>query len=44
MACSVASLISDGAIEILHTAEVATSFPGFSETARECGLALRVES
>ena len=44
MACSVASLISDGPIEILRTAEVNTSFPGFDETARQCGLAVRVEA
>jgi 3-phosphoshikimate 1-carboxyvinyltransferase len=38
MSCAVASLISEGPIEIARTAEVTTSFPGFAETARECGL------
>jgi 3-phosphoshikimate 1-carboxyvinyltransferase len=40
MACAIASLAADQEIKILHTAEVATSFPQFVETAVECGLDL----
>ncbi|HLF11067.1 MAG TPA: 3-phosphoshikimate 1-carboxyvinyltransferase, partial [Gammaproteobacteria bacterium] len=38
MAFAVASLIADGPIEILNTAEVATSFPSFVEVATAAGL------
>ena len=38
MSFAVASLIAEAPIEILHTAEVATSFPGFVETAAMAGL------
>lgn len=40
MAFSVASLISDGPIEIRDTAAVATSFPGFPQLAADAGLAV----
>jgi 3-phosphoshikimate 1-carboxyvinyltransferase len=40
MSFAVASLIAHGPIEILNTTEVATSFPGFVETARAAGLAI----
>lgn len=41
MAFAVASLRAAGDIEILDTANVATSFPGFAALARECGLTIR---
>jgi len=41
MSFAVASLLADGPIEILETAEVATSFPGFLETAAAVGLRVR---
>lgn len=40
MAFAVASLKAKGPIEILDVANVATSFPGFLETARAAGLAI----
>jgi 3-phosphoshikimate 1-carboxyvinyltransferase len=40
MSFAVAALVSDGPIEIGDTAPVATSFPGFTETARRAGLAI----
>ncbi|MDH3418871.1 MAG: 3-phosphoshikimate 1-carboxyvinyltransferase [Gammaproteobacteria bacterium] len=40
MAFTVASLAADAPIEIRSTAEVATSFPGFTATAASVGLAL----
>jgi 5-enolpyruvylshikimate-3-phosphate synthase len=40
MAFAVASLISDGPIEIRDTAPVATSFPGFTDAAAEVGLSV----
>ncbi len=40
MSFAVASLISDGPIEIRDTAAVATSFPSFLEVAGQCGLAV----
>jgi 3-phosphoshikimate 1-carboxyvinyltransferase len=40
MSFAVASLIARGAIEILNTTEVATSFPGFVDCARSAGLAI----
>ena len=40
MSFAVASLISDGPIEIRDTAAVATSFPTFLEVAAQCGLAV----
>jgi 3-phosphoshikimate 1-carboxyvinyltransferase len=42
MAFAVASLAADGPIEILNTAEVATSFPTFLEVARCAGLTVDV--
>lgn len=41
MSFAVASLQAGGEIEILDTANVATSFPGFAGLARELGLNLR---
>lgn len=41
MAFAVASLQAAGEIEILDTANVATSFPGFAALARACGLGIR---
>jgi 3-phosphoshikimate 1-carboxyvinyltransferase len=38
MSFAVASLRAKGAIEVLDVANVATSFPGFVETAAACGL------
>ena len=38
MSFAIASLLADGPIEILETAEVATSFPGFLAAAAEVGL------
>lgn len=38
MSFAVASLLADAPLEILQTAEVATSFPGFLETAAAAGL------
>jgi 3-phosphoshikimate 1-carboxyvinyltransferase len=40
MAFAVASVLASGPIEILDVANVATSFPGFPQLAREAGLAL----
>lgn len=40
MSFAVASLLADSAIEILNTAEVATSFPNFLDVARAAGLAI----
>jgi 3-phosphoshikimate 1-carboxyvinyltransferase len=40
MSFAVASLQAQGDIEILDTANVATSFPGFAALAGECGLAI----
>jgi 3-phosphoshikimate 1-carboxyvinyltransferase len=40
MAFSMASLRAAAPIEVLDTANVATSFPGFAELARNCGLEL----
>jgi 3-phosphoshikimate 1-carboxyvinyltransferase len=40
MSFAVASLQAHGDIEILDTANVATSFPGFAALAGECGLAI----
>lgn len=40
MSFAVASLQAAGAIEIIDTANVATSFPGFAALARGCGLRL----
>jgi 3-phosphoshikimate 1-carboxyvinyltransferase len=40
MAFAVASLRAAGPIEILDTANVATSFPGFAALARSVGLAV----
>jgi 3-phosphoshikimate 1-carboxyvinyltransferase len=42
MAFAIASLRSTGPIEILDVANVATSFPGFLETASAAGLAIEV--
>ena len=41
MSFAVASLQAAGDIEIVDTANVATSFPGFAVLARGCGIALR---
>ncbi|MFM8480172.1 MAG: 3-phosphoshikimate 1-carboxyvinyltransferase [Gammaproteobacteria bacterium] len=41
MSFAVASLRAAADIEIIDTANVATSFPGFAELARGCGLLLR---
>jgi len=43
MSFAVASLRASGPIEILNTAEVATSFPSFLEVARAAGLAVTAE-
>ncbi|HEU4616942.1 MAG TPA: 3-phosphoshikimate 1-carboxyvinyltransferase [Gammaproteobacteria bacterium] len=43
MAFAVGSLVSDGPIEILNTAEVATSFPEFTRVAAACGLEISVQ-
>ena len=40
MAFAVASLLATGPIEILNTAEVATSFPNFLDVAAAAGLAV----
>jgi 3-phosphoshikimate 1-carboxyvinyltransferase len=40
MSFAVASLICDGTIQVRDTENVGTSFPGFVETARGCGLDL----
>jgi 3-phosphoshikimate 1-carboxyvinyltransferase len=40
MSFAVASLICDGTIQVRDTENVGTSFPGFVETARGCGLEL----
>jgi 3-phosphoshikimate 1-carboxyvinyltransferase len=40
MSFAVASLLCDGTIHVRDTENVGTSFPGFVETARSCGLAL----
>ena len=42
MAFAMAALVSESAIEIQDTAPVATSFPGFVETAAQAGLAISV--
>jgi len=42
MSLAIAALASQGAIAVTDTAPVATSFPGFVETAREVGLAIAV--
>ena len=44
MSFAVASLRALGPIEILDTANVATSFPGFAELARSAGLAIEERS
>lgn len=41
MAFAVAGALADGAVTIRDCANVATSFPGFSELAQRCGLVLR---
>jgi 3-phosphoshikimate 1-carboxyvinyltransferase len=43
MAFAVGSLISDGPIEILNTAQVATSFPEFTRVAAAAGLRIDVQ-
>jgi 3-phosphoshikimate 1-carboxyvinyltransferase len=40
MACAIASVAAEHEIEILNTAEVATSFPNFIDVARGCGLSV----
>src|SRR5690606_29049018 len=40
MSFAIASLLADGPIEILETAEVATSFPGFLAATAEVGLSV----
>jgi 5-enolpyruvylshikimate-3-phosphate synthase len=40
MAFAMASLQASEPIDVLNTANVATSFPGFAELARGCGLEL----
>ena len=40
MACAIASAAAEHEIEILNTAEVATSFPNFVDVARGCGLSI----
>jgi 5-enolpyruvylshikimate-3-phosphate synthase len=40
MAFAMASLQAAGPIDVLNTANVATSFPGFAELARSCGFEL----
>jgi 3-phosphoshikimate 1-carboxyvinyltransferase len=42
MAMTVGALVSDGPLEILDTANVATSFPDFADTARALGLQIEV--
>ena len=42
MAFTIASLAAKGAIEILRTEEVATSFPDFVSVATRSGLAIEV--
>jgi 3-phosphoshikimate 1-carboxyvinyltransferase len=44
MAFAIASLVSDGPIRIADTGPVATSFPGFVETAARAGLAIHVSA
>lgn len=41
MAFTVASLLADGELLIRDVENVGTSFPGFAETARACGLVVR---
>jgi 3-phosphoshikimate 1-carboxyvinyltransferase len=41
MAFAVAGQMASGEVEILDVANVATSFPGFEELAREAGFSLR---
>lgn len=41
MAFAVAGSVANGAINIRDCANVATSFPGFSDLARSCGMALQ---
>lgn len=43
MAFAIAALRSAAAIRIRNCANVATSFPGFVERARSCGLRLNLE-
>jgi len=43
MAFSMAALRASGAVTIRDCANVATSFPGFADLARRCGLAIRTE-
>jgi 3-phosphoshikimate 1-carboxyvinyltransferase len=43
MSFAVASLRAEAPIEILNTAEVATSFPSFLEVARTAGLRIDAE-
>jgi 3-phosphoshikimate 1-carboxyvinyltransferase len=43
MAFSVASLRATGTIEVTDCANVATSFPGFVELARETGIRIAAE-
>ena len=42
MAFAIAALATDGPVRILNCASVATSFPGFAETARRAGLKISV--
>jgi 3-phosphoshikimate 1-carboxyvinyltransferase len=44
MAFAIASLLSRGPIEILNTAQVATSFPGFAATAATAGIEIDASS
>jgi 3-phosphoshikimate 1-carboxyvinyltransferase len=44
MSFAVASLVSSGTIEIADTGPVATSFPGFVETAASAGLAIDMQA
>ncbi|HCA26515.1 MAG TPA: 3-phosphoshikimate 1-carboxyvinyltransferase, partial [Betaproteobacteria bacterium] len=43
MAFSMAALRASGAVTIRDCANVATSFPGFADLARRCGLAVHAE-
>lgn len=42
MAFAVAGAVADGPVTIRDCANVATSFPGFDELARRCGMSVRV--
>jgi 3-phosphoshikimate 1-carboxyvinyltransferase len=42
MSFAIASLVSEGAISIADTGPVATSFPGFVDTAGKAGLRIGV--